>query len=130
MGHPYHADPGISHGIDELLGELGYAVLERTSHLPREVQDGAAAADSADGGEWTAVADARERVEEALGHPNLQVITLRSFGCGIDALAADAIHARMRSAGKPHAELKLDQIVDLAAIRIRLRSLDYAARRM
>lgn len=61
-------------------------------------------------------------------HPNLQLVFLRSFGCGIDAVAADRIHDAVRESGRVYAELKIDQIVDLAQVKIRVRSLAYAAR--
>ena len=120
-GHPYHADPGIGHGIDEVVSELGYAVLERMSY---DFEDGRPAGE----GLWISNADLDAQVTMALSHPDLQVIIPRSFGCGIDALCADALHARLRASERVFAEIKLDQIVDLAAVRIRLRSLAYAQR--
>ncbi len=100
-GHPYHADPGINHGIDELLGQMGYAVV---------------------------LADALDPHTVRTAHSDAQLVVLRSFGCGIDAMRADELHEELRAAGRPFAEIKLDQISDLAAVRIRLRSLAYAAR--
>ncbi len=54
---------------------------------------------------------------------------MRSFGCGIDAITADRIHDAVRESGRVYAELKIDQIVDLAQVKIRVRSLAYAAER-
>ncbi len=123
IGHGYHADPGIHHGIDELLGKLGYAVIERLNY--RCCEESRA---DADVDEWQENHDASVAVEQSIAHPGLSVIICRSFGCGIDALVADDIHERLRGLGRMFAELKIDQITDLAAIRIRLRSLDYARR--
>ena len=61
-------------------------------------------------------------------HADAQLVVLRSFGCGIDAMRADDLHEELRCIGRPFAEIKLDQISDLAALRIRLRSLAHAAR--
>ena len=118
-GHAYHADPGISHGIDRLLGDLGYAVFEQVDY------EFAARAEW-ENFPWAANRDLLHAASASAEHPNLQFIVLRSFGCGIDALVADKVHDELRNGGRIFAELKLDQIVDLAAIRIRLRSLAYA----
>ena len=125
-GHPYHADPGIGHGIDGLLGELGYAVFEEVSYDAPAATDADGAGGTAP--QWRASRDLLARVDASAAHPNLQLIIPRSFGCGIDALSADVAHRRLRGAGRVYAELKIDQIVDLAAVRIRLRSLAYAQR--
>ena len=124
IGHGYHADPGINHGIDELLGKMGYAVIERLdygygeeSHAPADVD------------EWQENHDVSAVVEQTAARQDLGVIICRSFGCGIDALIADDVHERLRDQGRMFAELKIDQITDLAAIRIRLRSLDYMRRK-
>ena len=126
-GHPYHTDPGISHRIDELLGELGYAVVERLDYAfacGEGETEGASGMDAS----WVSSRDLLDATAASAHHPNLQLIVPRSFGCGVDALAADAVHDLVRGSGRIYAELKTDQIVDLAAVRIRLRSLGYAAR--
>ena len=126
-GHSYHNDPGINHGIDGLLGELGFAVLEQVDY--DFAAHAAAPADTAAQlYDWTVNRDLRYSIDASESHPGLQIIIPRSFGCGIDAVAADAAHDRIRRSGRVFAELKIDQIVDLAAVRIRLRSLDYAMR--
>jgi len=124
-GHAYHIDEGISHRIDDLLGALGYAVLEQVDY---SFLDGATADAQGEGPrfDWTENARMLDQIQAASDHA-LQVIVLRSFGCGVDALVADEIHDRLRASDRVYAELKLDQIVDLAAVRIRLRSLAYAA---
>ena len=139
-GHPYHADPGISHGIDELLGRLGYAVVEQVDYdFATRAGEHEALARSV--GDWFANRELAYAIEASEQHPRLQIIIPRSFGCGIDTVAADLLHDRIRTGVYPggdksassgtrrvFAELKIDQIVDLAAIRIRLRSLAYAVR--
>lgn len=139
-GHGYHSDPGISHGIDGLLGSLGYAVLEHVDYdfairspegqLAPERVDGGMSVDGAADAEsrWYENVEVLNRARIAKEHPNLQFIVLRSFGCGIDALVTDAVHDELRGDDCIYAELKIDQIIDLAAVRIRLRSLAYARR--
>ena len=155
-GHPYHADPGIGHGIDGLLGQMGYAVVEQgvldTAAVTRRIgagegfgagrqpvaQAGAEAGGDAAGGErsggkgqagFSALSGATPSPLATLeAHRRAQLVVLRSFGCGMDAMRADDLREDLHRAGRPFAEIKLDQISDLAAVRIRLRSLAYAAR--
>lgn len=121
MGHAYHSDPGIGHGIDELLNKLGYAVLERVDYCFSD-----ALTHTLSGEEWFVNREHAGNVTKSRSHPNLQLVFLRSFGCGIDAIAADRIHDAVRESGRVYAELKIDQIVDLAQVKIRIRSLAYA----
>ncbi len=123
-GHPYHADLGICHGVDGLLSSMGYAVLEQgTCGMDDTPSDGPGSALVA------GLAGAPSRSPAVLSKlPDAQLVIMRSFGCGADAMRADDAYAALRRAGYPFAELKVDQIVDLAAMRIRLRSLAYAAR--
>ena len=129
IGHAYHGDPGINHRIDDLLVSMGCAVLERVDYGPLTgKEDQRETIDPEDHFGWTESDKLLSAIRESADHPKLQIVVLRSFGCGIDALAADIAHDRLRNAGRIYAELKIDQIVDLAAIRIRLRSLAYANR--
>ena len=124
IGHGYHADEGINHGVDELLGTMGFAVLEQVDY---QFARRAAQASSQKGDAlWQANVDAFYAAKASENHPHLQLVKIRSFGCGIDALSADKLHDVIRADGRVYAELKMDQIVDLAAVRIRLRSLAYA----
>ena len=133
-GHPYHSDPGINHGIDGLLNELDYAVLEQVDYDFAAHESAAAAAAVAQDDKlnqlftWAATRELAYSIEASKAHPDLHLIIPRSFGCGIDAVVADVAHDRIRESGRVYAELKIDQIVDLAAVRIRLRSLAYAMR--
>ena len=133
-GHAYHADPGIGMRIDEQLTAMGYAVIERLAY-PVAGAVGSSAGDAgADANrEWFANRELASNIARSAAHPRLQLVLERSFGCGIDAVAADAVHERIRSGAdgcepRVYAEIKLDQIVDASAVRIRLRSLAYANR--
>lgn len=124
MGHAYHADPGVGHGIDRLLGQLGYAVLERVDY------DFSWTGKPGPTGEaWFANQELADGIAQSAVHPRLQLVITRSFGCGVDAIAADRAHDAIRKDGRVYAELKIDQIVDLAQVKIRIRSLAYAAER-
>ena len=127
-GHPYHMDPGIGHGIDELMGNLGYGVLTSLDSDFPELEKGECSEDVSEDASamWSTALDLLHTVKASSSQENIQLVVLRSFGCGIDALTADLVHEELSRADRIYAELKLDQITDLAAVRIRLRSLAYA----
>lgn len=120
-GRPYHCDPAVSHAIPDLIRSLGFAVLsvESVAHLaPPEGRLGAL-------GEWPweysrAVVAA---AEFAAARDNMELVLLYSFGCGLDASLIDEVGAVMRRHGRILTALKVDDMVDLAAIRIRIRSM-------
>ena len=118
-GRPYHLDPEIHHGIPEMIASYGVAVLteDAVSHLapierPLRVND-----------QWmyhtrlyAAAALVRQRED-------LNLIQLNSFGCGLDAVTTDQVHEILESAGKIYTCLKIDEVNNLGAARIRVRSL-------
>ncbi|MDR1713858.1 MAG: acyl-CoA dehydratase activase-related protein [Coriobacteriales bacterium] len=132
-GHPYHNDPGLSHGIDELLASLGFAVfsplsLARAIAASEPMADATASAIPAVAGNpcaasWTRATALYSQARFAAAHSNLQFVQLHSFGCGIDALLLEELRSIIEAAAKPYTVLKVDEMVDLAAVRIRLRSL-------
>jgi predicted nucleotide-binding protein (sugar kinase/HSP70/actin superfamily) len=121
-GRPYHADPEIHHGLPALLTGLGFAVLTEDSvaHLarakrPLRVVD-----------QWmyhTRLYDAAEFVGIT---PQLELVQLNSFGCGLDAVTADQVNEILRAHGKTCTLLKIDEVNSLGAARIRMRSLAVA----
>ncbi|MDR2109044.1 MAG: acyl-CoA dehydratase activase-related protein, partial [Coriobacteriales bacterium] len=131
-GHPYHNDAGLSHGIDVLLTNLGFSVFSLLS-LKRTIAGFAAQAVRPERGasvadQWQRTAELALAARFVAAHPNLEFVQLHSFGCGIDALALDELRAILEDAGKLYTVLKVDEMVDLAAVRIRLRSLKAALR--
>lgn len=118
-GRPYHIDPEIHHGIPELLQGFGLAVLAEDAihHLanlerPLRVVD-----------QWmyhTRLYAAAQFVAEK---PNLELIQLNSFGCGLDAVTIDQVKEILERYGKIYTVLKIDEITNLGAARIRVRSL-------
>ena len=118
-GRPYHVDPEINHGIPELVNSYGIAVLteDSISHLgevdrPLIVMD-----------QWMY----HSRLYAAAGvvkmRDNLDLIQLNSFGCGLDAVTTDAVNDILAKAGKIYTVLKIDEVNNLGAARIRVRSL-------
>ncbi len=117
-GRPYHADPEIGHGIDRLAGSLGFAVVTEDSvaHLAPvqyvKVLD-----------QWTFHARLYRAAAFAAVNPDVELVQLVSFGCGIDAITTDEVRDILERSGKHYTQLKIDEITNLGAVRIRLRSL-------
>ncbi|HEX2946609.1 MAG TPA: acyl-CoA dehydratase activase-related protein [Clostridia bacterium] len=121
-GRPYHIDPEINHGLPNLITEFGMAVLTEDSvaHLdkscrPLRVVD-----------QWTYHTRLYSAASFAGTKPNLELVQLNSFGCGLDAVTTDQVQEIMHAAGKIYTVLKIDEISNLGAARIRLRSLKAA----
>lgn len=118
-GRPYHIDKEINHGIPELITSYGIAVLteDSISHLgsvdrPTIVMD-----------QWmyhTRLYNAASYIRKK---PNLELIQLNSFGCGLDAVTTDQVSDILTKAGKVYTVLKIDEVNNLGAARIRIRSL-------
>jgi len=121
-GRPYHIDGEINHGIPKLLTSLGMAVLteDAVAHLgrlerPLRVLD-----------QWMYHSRLYEAAEFVSRQNNLELIQLNSFGCGPDSIASDQANEILSRAGKMHTMIKIDEISNLGAVRIRLRSLKAA----
>ncbi len=117
-GRPYHIDPEINHGIHKLITSLGMAVVTEDSiaHLARtpelEVLN-----------QWTYHSRLYRAAAYVTTQPDMQLIQLVSFGCGIDAVTSDEVRRILENSGKLYTQLKIDEINNLGAARIRLRSL-------
>ena len=120
-GRPYHMDEALLHGIDRELAQLGFAVLGVA---------GLAAADPSrvsahlEGPHpWMPAKRLVGIARFVAGHPQLDAVFLQSFGCGFEAVSIEEAVDVLDAAGKPCTTLKVDDISDLAHIRIRLRTL-------
>ena len=120
-GRPYHMDEALLHGIDRELAQLGFAVLGVA---------GLAAADPSRANAhlqgphpWMPAKRLVGIARFAAGHPQLDAVFLQSFGCGFEAVSIEEAADVLDAAGKPCTTLKVDDISDLAHIRIRLRTL-------
>ena len=123
-GRPYHLDPEINHGIPELINDLGLAVFTEDSvaHLgsierPMRIVD-----------QWTYHNRLYRAAAFVNGMPNLELVQLTSFGCGLDAVTADQVDEIMRAKGRMYTLIKIDEGSNLGAVRIRIRSLIAATR--
>jgi len=117
-GRPYHVDPEINHGIDTLITRFGAAVVteDAVSHLverfPTSVLN-----------QWTYHSRLYAAAKYCCSQPDMDLVQLVSFGCGVDAITTDETRAILESSGKLYTQLKIDEITNLGAVRIRLRSL-------
>ena len=123
-GRPYHVDPEIHHGIPELINSYGLAVLteDSISHLnpverPLIVLD-----------QWMYHSRLYAAANYVKTKDNLDLIQLNSFGCGVDAVTTDAVADILTNSGKIYTSLKIDEVNNLGAARIRIRSLLSAIR--
>ncbi len=117
-GRPYHIDPEICHGIDKLCTSLGFVTVSEDSvaHLepPQKVRVL---------NQWTYHARLYRSARYAAEHKDTELVQLVSFGCGIDAITTDEIRSILEDSGKYYTQIKIDEITNLGAVRIRLRSL-------
>ena len=123
-GRPYHIDPEINHGIPELITSYGFAVLteDSISHLqpverPLIVLD-----------QWMYHSRLYAAAQYVKTTENLDLIQLNSFGCGLDAITTDEVSDILTKSGKIYTCLKIDEVNNLGAARIRIRSLIAAIR--
>jgi len=118
-GRPYHVDPEINHGLPELINSYGIAVLTEDSvaHLsqvdrPLIVSD-----------QWMYHSRLYRAANFVKTSKNLEMIQLNSFGCGLDAVTTDCVNDILSGSGKIYTVLKIDEVSNLGAARIRIRSL-------
>ncbi|MBQ9112263.1 MAG: 2-hydroxyacyl-CoA dehydratase [Clostridia bacterium] len=117
-GRPYHIDPEIGHGIDKLANSLGFAVVSEdsichlTGHQSVRVLN-----------QWTYHARLYRAARFASENKDVQLVQLVSFGCGVDAITTDEVRSILEEKGKFYTQIKIDEITNLGAVKIRLRSL-------
>ena len=118
-GRPYHNDPEINHAIPELLAGFGFAVLTEDSvahkiapERPIRVVD-----------QWMYHARLYRAARFVAMRNDLDLVQLNSFGCGLDALTTDEVQEILEASGKIYTVLKIDEVSNLGAARIRIRSL-------
>ncbi|MCI8272909.1 MAG: 2-hydroxyglutaryl-CoA dehydratase [Clostridia bacterium] len=118
-GRPYHVDPEINHGIDTLITSLGMCVLTEDSisdktlpQRPLRVVD-----------QWMFHSRLYAAADFVGKHDNLELVQINSFGCGVDAVTTDQVEEILTSFDKMYTLIKIDEVNNLGAVRIRLRSL-------
>ena len=120
-GRPYHLDPEINHGIPEVIVGLGMAVLTEDSIIDARLERPLRVLD-----QWSYHSRLYEAAARVGDEPDLEMVQLNSFGCGVDAITADQVQEILEGRGDVHTVLKIDEVSNLGAAKIRLRSLDAA----
>ncbi|MSU02076.1 acyl-CoA dehydratase activase [Tissierella pigra] len=117
-GRPYHVDPEINNGIDKLICQLGAVVISEDvisgniSKFPTSVLN-----------QWTYHARLYAAAKYIGDKDNMNLVQLVSFGCGLDAVTTDEVSEILENEGKIYTQIKIDEITNLGAVKIRLRSL-------
>ncbi|MBO5542697.1 MAG: 2-hydroxyacyl-CoA dehydratase, partial [Acholeplasmatales bacterium] len=117
-GRPYHQDPQVNHGIDKLIASMGaYVISEESisnlnSKFPVHVLN-----------QWTYHSRLYSAAKYCTHEDDMNLVQLVSFGCGVDAITTDECKAILESKGKIYTQIKIDEITNLGAVKIRLRSL-------
>ena len=121
-GRPYHLDPEINHGINKLIRSFGFVVLSEDSiahlgELPRPVR----VLD-----QWVYHSRLYKAADFVGKHDDVEMVQLNSFGCGLDAVTTDQVEEICNFNNKMYTVLKIDEVSNLGAIKIRIRSLKAA----
>ena len=117
-GRPYHIDPEINHGINELAASFGFVVVSEDAvafheeYAPRKVLN-----------QWTFQARMYNAARFVCGQPDMELVQLVSFCCGTDAITGDEMRSILEAGGRLYTQLKIDDISNLGAVKIRVRSL-------
>ncbi len=117
-GRPYHMDPEINHGINDLITGFGFVLITEDSvawkmdKQPRTVLN-----------QWTYHARMYNAARYVCTQDDMELIQLVSFGCGVDAITGDEMRSILEDGGKLYTQLKIDDISNLGAVKIRIRSL-------
>lgn len=122
-GRPYHVDPEINHGINQLITSLGLVVVTEdcVADLVQPVRPDVL-------NQWTYHSRLYNAAEYVVEHRDCELVQLVSFGCGIDAITTDEVSAILARGQRLYTQLKIDEINNLGAVRIRIRSLIGAVR--
>ncbi|MBF1203244.1 MAG: 2-hydroxyacyl-CoA dehydratase, partial [Fusobacterium periodonticum] len=115
---PYHIDPEINHGLDRLLNSLQFVIVTEDALYPVE---GKLTTKTLN--QWGYHARMYNAAKYVSQHKNMELVHLVSFGCGIDAITTDEVQDILRSKNKLYTQLKIDEVSNLGAAKIRLRSL-------
>ncbi len=117
-GRPYHVDPEINHGIDRLIAGFDVAVVTEDAlscHMQKEPTGVL--------NQWTYHARLYAAAHYIAAHEDMNLVQLVSFGCGVDAITTDEVRDILEAEGKIYTQIKIDEITNLGAVKIRLRSL-------
>ena len=117
-GRPYHIDPEINHGIDRLIQSYNMVIVSEDAVAPLAEMPTVNVLN-----QWTYHSRMYAAANWAVHRPDAQLVQLVSFGCGIDAVTTDEMRAITEEGGKIYTQLKIDEINNLGAAKIRIRSM-------
>ena len=117
-GRPYHVDPEVNHGIDALITRQGAAVVTEDSVSWHEVRFPTSVLN-----QWTYHSRLYAAARYCCAQPDMDLVQLVSFGCGLDAITTDETREILQRGGKLYTQIKIDEITNLGAVNIRIRSL-------
>ncbi len=118
VGRPYHIDPEINHGLNQMIASYGMVIVSEDAVWNLAEQPEVHVLN-----QWTYHSRMYSAANYVVHKPNAQLIQLVSFGCGIDAITTDEIRSIVESGGKIYTQLKIDEINNLGAAKIRIRSM-------
>lgn len=119
VGRPYHTDPWINHGVPEMIQSYGLPVISADAVCHAKTHDDRPGVVN----QWCYHARLYHAAHYAAEHGNISLIQLSSFGCGLDAITTGVIRSILESKNRLYTMIKLDEISNLGAARIRLRSM-------
>lgn len=117
-GRPYHVDREINHSIDKMFNSLGFVVVSE-----RVLTDLVYSQKVNVLNQWTYHTRMYNAARYVCRHENMQLVQLVSFGCGLDAITSGELKDILERNGKIYTQLKIDEVNNLAAVKIRARSL-------
>ncbi len=117
-GRPYHTDPEINHGIDRMIVQLGASVITEDSIAPLTGKGSFGVLN-----QWTYHARMYDAARYVCTQKDMNLVQLVSFGCGLDAVTTDEVKDILRSSDRIYTQIKIDEITNLGAVKIRMRSL-------
>ncbi len=117
-GRPYHTDPEINHGIDRMIVQLGASVITEDSIAPLTDKGSFGVLN-----QWTYHARMYDAARFVREQKDMNLVQLVSFGCGLDAVTTDEVRDILREKDKIYTQIKIDEITNLGAVKIRMRSL-------
>ena len=118
VGRPYHTDPEVNHGIDQLIAGFDVAVVTEDALLEGAVKEHTGVLN-----QWTYHARLYAAARTVCRNADMNLVQLVSFGCGVDAITTDEVREILEGSGKIYTQIKIDEITNLGAVKIRLRSL-------
>ena len=117
-GRPYHIDPEINHGIDKLILSFNVAIVSEDVVSPRVEKFHTNVLN-----QWTYHSRLYAAAKYVTTRKDMELIQLVSFGCGVDAITTDEVREILEKEGKIYTQIKIDEITNLGAVKIRIRSL-------